>query len=68
MATRRAPSALTSVAGRYEAERAARERRAEILEQQRRHLLTLRRLVEDTSAFNGHALFVEDGFSEGLTY
>ena len=52
----------------YQDERAARERRVEILQQQRTLLVELHGLVEDTSAFNGHATFAKKGFAEGLTY
>ena len=52
----------------YEEERASRERRSEILEQQQELLGELRLLVEDTSAFGGYTSFVQDGFAEGLTY
>ena len=52
----------------YQDEWPSRDRRAEILENQQKLLTELRLLVEDTSAFNGHSAFVQDGFGEGLTY
>ena len=52
----------------YADERAARERRVEILERQRTLLVELSGLVEDTRGFNGHATFAKNGFAEGLSY
>lgn len=52
----------------YQQERASRDRRNEILQQQQELLTELQRLAEDKSCFNGHATFRSDGFTEGLSY
>ena len=49
-------------------ERPSREARAELLRGLHTLLAEIRHLVEETSAFNGHAAFVEEGFVEGLSY
>jgi len=52
----------------YQEERPSREARAELLRGLHTLLAEIRHLVEETSAFNGHAAFVEEGFVEGLSY
>ena len=52
----------------YQEERPARERREQIIGQQQVLLTQLQALVEDKSAFGGHATFLDGGFAEGQTY